>query len=158
MSEIPGTIPPGNGDSDLSDRDNVLHPFDMLKFEEPKEVLEKRGARPSFAAVVWPLLIAVPLAYAAPRIFDLLMAPDQHLEWVARAVFPYVLLAAQPQFRMFGEYTSQLPQYILLAQFPVEGLLTMYNLRRRLGAGGAIGLLVVIHLLGAFVLFLLTQY
>jgi hypothetical protein len=158
MSEIPGTIPPANGDTDLVDRDNVLRPFDVQKFEEPKEVLKKRGARPSFAAVVWPLLIAVPLAYAAPRIFDLLMAPDQHLEWLARAVFPYVLLASRPQFRLYGEYSSQLPQYILQAQFPLEGLLTMFNLRRRLGVGVAIGLLIVIHLTGAFVLFLLTQY
>src|SRR6202167_5506176 len=124
MSEIPGAIPPANGDTDLADRDNVLHPFDTPKFEEPKEVLEKRGARPSFTAVVWPLLIAVPLAFIAPRLFDLLMAPDMHLEWVARAVFPYVLLASQPQLRLYGDYPSQLPQYILLAQFPLEGLLT----------------------------------
>jgi hypothetical protein len=168
MFEEPGTIPPANGDADLTDRDNVLHPFDTPIFEapryegqrfaEPKEVLEKRGARPSFLSVVWPILIGGVLAFVAPQIMDFLMAPDQHLEWVARAVFPYVLIASRPQFRMFGEYTSQLPQFLLVAQFPLEGMLTTFNLRRRLGAGVAIGLLIVIHLVGAFVLFLLTQY
>jgi hypothetical protein len=163
MTELPGTIPPANGDTDLTDRDNVLRPFDpprfeAPKFDEPREVLEKRGARPSFFSIVWPMLIGGALAFIAPQILDFLMAPDQHLEWVAHAVFPYVLIVSRPQFRLYGEYTSQLPQFLLLAQFPLEGVLTTFNLRRRSGVGVAIGLLIVIHLAGAFVLFLLTQY
>ncbi len=153
MSEIPGMIPPAKGRSPAAERENVLHPFD-----QEKEVLEKRGAPPSFFSVVWPMLIGGALAFIAPRILDFLTAPDQHLGWVARAVFPYVLIASQPQFRLYGEYSSQLPQYILLAQFPLEGALTTFNLRRRLGVGAAIGLLIVIHLVGAFILFLLTQH
>jgi hypothetical protein len=153
MSEIRGTIPPVKGRSRLAEQENVLHPFD-----QEKEVLEKRGAPPSFLSIVWPMLIGGALAFIAPRIMDYLTAPDAHLEWVARAVFPYVLIASQPQFRMYGEYSSQLPQFILLAQFPLEGVLTTFNLRRRLGAGMAIGLLIVIHLVGAFILFLLTQH
>jgi len=152
MSERPGTIPPAKGRSSLAEHENVLHPFD-----QEKEVLEKRGAPPSFLSIVWPMLIGGALAFVAPRILDVLTAPDVHLDWVARVVFPYVLIASQPQFRLYGEYSSQLPQYILLAQFPLEGILTTFNLRRRLGAGLAIGLLIVIHLVGAFILFLLTQ-
>jgi hypothetical protein len=151
MSEIPGTIRPAKGPARVAEHSNVLHPFD-----QEKEVLEKRGAPPSFASVVWPILIGGALAFVAPQILDYLTAPDQHLEWVARAVFPYVLLANEPQFRLWGEYTSQLPQYILLAQFPLEGMLTTYNLRRRMRLGWAIGMLVVIHLVGAFILYMLT--
>jgi hypothetical protein len=153
MSEIPGTIPPAKGRPRLVERANVLHPF-----EQEKEVLEKRGARPTFLSIVWPMLIGGVLAFIAPRLLDFLTAPDAHLEWAARAVFPYVLLAGEPQFRMYGDYTSQLPQFILLAQFPLEGILTTFNLRRRMRVGWAIGMLIVIHLLGAFVLYLLTQY
>ncbi len=152
MSEIPGTIPPAKGRSPLAERGNVLRPFD-----QEKEVLEKRGAPPSFISVVWPMLIGGALAFIAPRLLDLLTAPDLHLEWAARAVFPYVLIAIQPQFRLYGEYSSQLPQYILLAQFPLEGVLTTFNLRRRMRVGWAIGMLIVIHLVGAFILFLLSQ-
>ena len=68
-----------------------------------------------------------------------------------------MLIAIQPQFRLYGEYSSQLPQYILLAQFPLEGGLTTFNLRRRMRVGWAIGMLIVIHLVGAFILFLLSQ-
>jgi hypothetical protein len=152
MSETPGTYPPAKGRSALAKHENVLHPFD-----QEKEVLEKRGAPPSFLSVVWPMLIGGVMAFVAPKLLDVLTAPDLHLEWAARAVFPYVLIAIQPQFRLYGEYTSQLPQFILLAQFPLEGVLTTFNLRRRLGAGAAIGMLIVIHLVGAFILFLLTQ-
>jgi hypothetical protein len=152
MSEVPGTIPPAKRRSRLTEPENVLHPFD-----QEKQVLEKRGAPPSFLSIVWPMLIGAALAFIAPRILDALTAPDAHLDWAARAVFPYVLIASQPQFRMYGDYSSQLPQFLLLAQFPLEGVLTTFNLRRRLGAGLAIGLLIVIHLVGAFILFLLTQ-
>jgi hypothetical protein len=152
MSEIPGTIPPAKARSPLAEHGNILHPFD-----QEKEVLEKRGAPPSFISVVWPMLIGGALAFIAPRLLDLLTSPDLHLEWVARAVFPYVLIAIEPQFRLYGEYSSQLPQLILLAQFPLEGVLTTYNLRRRMRVGWAVGMLIVIHLVGAFILFLLTQ-
>jgi hypothetical protein len=153
MSEMPGAIPPAKSRSRLTEQENVLHPFD-----QEREVLEKRGARPSFFSVVWPMLVGGALAFVAPKLLDVLTAPDLHLEWAARAVFPYVLLASQPQFRMYGEYSSQLPQFILMAQFPLEGVLTTFNLRRRLGLGMAIGLLIVIHLVGVFILFLLTQH
>jgi hypothetical protein len=153
MSEIPGTIPPAKGRSRSAEPSNILHPFD-----EEKDVLEKRGAPPSFASVVWPFLIGGALAFAAPKIFDMLSAPELHLDWVVRALFPYVLLANQEQFRLYDQYGSQLPQYILVAQFPLEGLLTTFNLRRRMGLGWAIGMLIVIHLVGAFVLFILNQH
>ncbi len=153
MSEIPGTIPPAKNRPHIVGRENVLHPF-----EQEKEVLEKRGAPPSFLTIVWPMLIGGALAFIAPRLLDFLTSPDLHLEWIARAVFPFVLIAGQPQFRMYGEYSSQLPQFILLAQFPLEGILTTFNLRRRRRVGMAIGMLIVIHLVGAFILFLLTQH
>jgi hypothetical protein len=150
MSEIPGTIPPAKSRSAMADRKKVLHPFD-----EAKEVLEKRGAPPPFSATVWPVIIGGLLSFAAPKLFDIFTGP--HLMWVAKAVFPYVLIASEPQFRLYGEYSSQLPQFVLLVQFPFEGVLTMFNLRRRVSAGVSVGLLIVIHLVGAFVLYLLTQ-
>lgn len=153
MSERPGTIPPAKDRFRAEEHRNVLHPF-----EREKEVLEKRGAPPSFLSIVWPMLIGGALAFVAPRLLDFLSAPDLNMDWTAKAVFPFVLIASQPQFRLYGEYSSQLPQFLLQAQFPLEGILTTYNLRRRRGVGLAIGMLIVIHLVGAFILFLLTQH
>lgn len=149
MTDVPGTIPTAKGRSRAEGGDNILRPFD-----HDDGVLEKRGAPPRYSAVVWPLLFALPLAVIAPRLLDVLQALDP---WLARVVFPYVLLAQRPEFGLNWAFGGYIPRVILLLQFPLEGLLTMFNLRRRFSAWVAIGQLIVIHLVGAFALFLLIQ-
>jgi hypothetical protein len=149
MPDIPGAIPTAKDRSRVAGRDNVLHPFDRAD-----DVLEKRGAPPKYSAIIWPLLLALPLAVIAPRLLDVL---DGLNPWIERLVFPYVLLAQRPEFGLNWEFGGNLPKLILLAQFPLEGLLTMFNLRRRYSMWIAVGQLIVIHLVGAFVLFLLVQ-
>jgi hypothetical protein len=149
MPDLPGTIPPAKDRSRIAGRDNVLRPFDHAD-----DVLEKRGARPRYSAVVWPLLIGLALAVIAPKLRDIL---EGFNPWIERLVFPYVLLAARPEFGLNWKFAGNLPKLILYLQFPLEGLLTMVNLRRRLHTGLAIGQLTFIHLVGAFGLFLLIQ-
>jgi hypothetical protein len=126
----------------------VLHPFDGAD-----DVLEKRGAPPRYASVMWPVLIGIVLAAIAPKLFDLFNGFNP---WIGRLVFPYVLLAARPEFGLNWKIATNFPQLVLLLQFPLEGLLTTINLRRRVSTGLAIGQLIFIHLIGAFVLFLLV--
>jgi hypothetical protein len=104
--------------------------------------------------VIWPFLVGLALALIAPKLLDVLDGFDPRIE---RAVFPYVLLARRPEFGLNWELGGYLPRLLLLAQFPLEGLLTMFNLRRRFPLWIAIGQLIVIHLVGAFALFLLIQ-
>jgi hypothetical protein len=145
MTELPGTIPPAKERSRAPGRGNVLHPFDRAD-----EVLEKRGAPPRYSAVIWPFLVGLALAVVAPKLMSMLESLDP---WAERAVFPYVLLARLPEFGLNWKLGGYLPRVILFAQFPLEGLLTTINLRRRFPTWVAIGLLIVIHLVGAFVLF-----
>jgi len=125
----------------------VLHPFDHAQ-----DVLEKRGAPPKYSSVIWPLLMGLALALIAPKLVEMTGEIDP---WLQRAAFPYVLLAQRPEFGLNWEFSGYLPRVILFAQFPLEGLLTVFNLRRRFPLWVAIGQLIVIHLLGLFVLFLL---
>ncbi|HEY1766999.1 MAG TPA: hypothetical protein VGG26_05065 [Terracidiphilus sp.] len=147
MNDIPGAIPTIKDRSRAAARDNLLHPFDRTD-----AVLEKRGAPPRFSAVAWPFLAGLALALIAPKLMDVL---DGLNPWIERAVFPYVLLARRPEFGLNWELSGHLPRAILLIQFPLEGLLTMRNLRRRFPMWVAVGQLIVIHLVGMFVLFLL---
>jgi hypothetical protein len=147
MPNLPGAIPTAKGRSPIKGRDNVLRPFDRTH-----EVLEKRGAPPPYSSVIWPLLVGLALAVFAPKLMDTLGSLDP---WIERAVFPYVLLAQRPEFGLKWEFSGYLPRVILFAQFPIEGLLTVFNLRRRFPMWVAIGQLIVIHLIGAFALFLL---
>ncbi len=149
MTNLPGTIPPAKDRSGVTDRGKVLHPFDRAD-----EVLEKRGAPPRYASIIWPFLVGLVLAVIAPKLLDVLDGFDP---WIKRAVFPYVLLVRRPEFGLNWELGGYLPRLVLLAQFPLEGLLTMFNLRRRFPLWVAIGQLIVIHLVGVFVLFLLIQ-
>jgi len=145
---MPGTLPPAKEPSRSRGRDNVLHPFDGTD-----DVLEKRGAPPRYSAVMWPLLIGLVLAAIAPKLFDVFSGFNP---WIERLVFPYVLLAARPEFGLDWKISGDFPRLVLLLQFPLEGLLTMINLRRRVNTSLAIGQLIFIHLIGAFVLFLLV--
>ncbi|MGB6719771.1 MAG: hypothetical protein WBE72_03170 [Terracidiphilus sp.] len=149
MPDMLGTPPNANDRPRPAERDNVLYPFDS-----PELALEKRGALPKYSAVLWPFLIGIALAFIAPRLLDILSGVNP---WIERLVFPYVLLAGRPELGLNFEFSGNLPRVILYSQFPLEGLLTMFNLRRRVHAGLAIGQLIFIHLVGAFVLFLLIQ-
>lgn len=149
MTHLPETVSTAENRSRRAKRDNVLHPFDRQD-----EVLEKRGAPPRYSAIIWPVLIGFALAPIAPKLLDLL---DDLNPWIERLVFPFALLAQRPEFGLTWELGGKLPSLALLLQFPLEGLLTMFSLRRRLGTGLAIAQLIVIHLVGAFILFLLVQ-
>jgi len=149
MNDIPGAISSAKERSRAAKRDNVLHPFDRAD-----EVLEKRGAPPKYSAVIWPFVIGLALAVIAPQLLDVL---DGFNPWIQRLIFPYALLVRRPEFGLNWELGGQLPRLVLLLQFPLEGLLTTFSLRRRYGMGLAISQLIVIHLVGAFVLFLLIQ-
>jgi hypothetical protein len=149
MTDIPGMTHSAKGRSREAGSDAVLHPFDHTD-----EVLEKRGAPPRYSAVIWPFLIGLALAVIAPKLVDILEGFDP---WIERAVFPFVLLARRPEFGLNWELGGYVPRLILWGQFPLEGLLTVFNLRRRFPLWVAIGELIVIHLVGVFVLFLILQ-
>ncbi len=150
MNEIPSAIPTAKSRSRAAGRDNVLHPFDRTC-----EVLGKRGAPPKYSAVIWPFFVGLVLAFFAPKLMDILESVDP---WLERAVFPYVLLVQRPEFGLNWELSGYLPRVILFTQFPLEGLLAMFNLRRRFPMWVAIGQVIVIHLIGMFALFLLVAY
>jgi hypothetical protein len=149
MSDAPGTIPTAKDRSRQSGPGNILHPFDQSDY-----VLEKRGAPPRYSAVMWPFLIGLVLAVIAPKLLEVLTAVNP---WAERLVFPFVLLAGRPEFGLTWVFDGKVPLLVLLLQFPAEGLLTMFSLRRRMSTGVAIGQLIVIHLVAAFVLLLIVH-
>jgi hypothetical protein len=77
--------------------------------------------------------------------------------WISWIVFPFVLLAGRPELGLSAELTRTLPQLILYIQFPLEGLLTLFNLRRRFALSRSLAQVAFLHLIGAFVLWLLSQ-
>jgi hypothetical protein len=74
-----------------------------------------------------PLAVGILLGFVAPQIFALasLWSP-----WGARVVFPLVQLVGMRETGLSNELTRPLPQLMLYLQFPLEGVLVSFNLRR----------------------------
>ncbi|MGB6742191.1 MAG: hypothetical protein WBE38_00945 [Terracidiphilus sp.] len=149
MSELDGTPPPAKDRSRSAGRDKVLRPFD-----HEEEQGERWRARHRFSTVVWPFLIGLMLGIFAPKLRGVL---DDLNPWVSRLVFPFVLLVERPEFGLRWYFGGYLSQIVLFLQFPVEGLWVTLNLRLRGRLSFAFAPLIFLHMVGAFILFLLIQ-
>jgi len=109
---------------------------------------------PGLLFVIWPLLAGLIGAITSTAILDWLMDKPA---WATTLVFPFMLLARRHELGLSDEMTRTLPQLMLTIQFPVEGLYAMMAMRRRHRMSAIALELVFLHLLGAFVLWLLNQ-
>lgn len=109
---------------------------------------------PTGFAAWWPLIVGVALDFIVPELRAQLATYDP---WVMRAVFPLVQIFGMHELGFSDEMIQQLPQLMQYLQFPLEGLLTGFNLSRGTKLGGAIGQLIFLHALCLFVMWLLAQ-
>ena len=87
----------------------------------------------------WPLALGVALGLLAPRLSALLAHSHP---WGMWAVFPFVLLAGRPEL-----HAGTLPSIILYLQFPVEGLVVQWAMRRHVTVSGTAGRVFYLHYL-----------
>jgi predicted permease len=76
--------------------------------------------------------------------------------WGMRLAFPLTLLATHREIGLDDQMAAVLPQIALYVQLPLEGLLTMATLGRGRSLKSAIALLICIHAVSAFVLWLVS--
>lgn len=109
---------------------------------------------PKFLDICWPLAGGLILALVAPYLYDdLQLAPH----WVMWVVFPFVVLTRRHDFGLSDQLTNTLPQIILLAQFPIDGILAYLSLRRRAPVSIALTPALGIHATGWFILTMLSM-
>jgi hypothetical protein len=77
--------------------------------------------------------------------------------WGARLAFPLTLLAARPEFGYSPHVANVLATIFLYLQFPLEGALAMWNLRRHMALRPTMSRLALLHLAGAALLWLLDR-
>lgn len=128
-------LPPPLADRRFSDRRKPL----------PTVPLEK---------IVWPLVVGLCLGFMAPE--ALKIANSLGL-WAGRLAFPLTLLVARPEFGYSRSAANILSSIFLYAQFPLEGLLAMLNLRRHIALWPTLSRLALLHLAGAALLWLLER-
>lgn len=114
---------------------------------------ERRQRRLRHMASLWPLIAGLLLGAMAPLLRSIVQAVCGQTGVVV--LFPYVVLAARPELQA-GPITHMLPSLMLYAQFPVEGWLARFILRRRVHLANVVGQVLLFHGLGLAELWLLS--
>lgn len=101
----------------------------------------------------WPVAAGLALALVAPLLRDFAAGYDP---WGMRAIFPLALLCGLPETGFSDELKRTLPQAMIFAQFPLEGLLTKLTLSRGVSVSRAVKQLLFIHTVCMLVLWMVT--
>lgn len=92
----------------------------------------------------WPLALGIALGVVSPHLRALLVRRHPWMLWV---VFPLVLLAGRPELHVGAHLSGTLSLLILYAQFPLEGLIVQWALRRDVTVPGVAGRVFYLHYL-----------
>ncbi|MGA2674253.1 MAG: hypothetical protein ABSE99_13605 [Terracidiphilus sp.] len=114
---------------------------------------EKRKQILRDLARYWPVGVGLVLACFAPWLRQVVNSCSP---WGMRLVFPFVDLSGRPEWHLRGEVAAMLPQVMLYAQFPIEGLLAKFALKSRVSLLGVAGQLFYFHFLGAAQLWMVS--
>jgi hypothetical protein len=98
-----------------------------------------------------PIALGIALASVAPSLHALAAL---HNPWGLRVVFPFVQLAALREIGMSDELTRTMPQLMLYLQFPLEGMLVAFNLRRGMKFHSAVAPIPALHFVAGLTLWI----
>lgn len=101
----------------------------------------------------WPVAAGLCLACVAPMLRDWVSAWQQ---WGMSLMFPCVMLAGRPETHLDNQFAYTLQQFMLYAQFPLEGLIVRWWMRRRPTFFTVTSHVCILHFLAAVHLWLLS--
>jgi hypothetical protein len=114
---------------------------------------QRRRMRVSWLVRLWPVALGLVLSLIAVPLSGFLLRSHAWGMWL---VFPFTLLAHRPELAVNEHLTRTLPRVVLLAQFPLEGLVALLAMRRRMTFPGVTGQIFYFHFLAAVQLAMLT--
>jgi hypothetical protein len=113
---------------------------------------ERRKQSMRYWADFWPVGVGLVLAFFAPQLSDLL----SQFKWGMGIMFPYVVLAGRPELHLSSSMAGILPQVILYAQFPIEGLLARSASKPHVTLAAVIGRVACFQILASTLLVLVS--
>jgi len=114
---------------------------------------ERRKEHLRFLVGLWPIAAGLALACFAPLASELL-APSTSMEM--GIVFPFVVLAGRPELHLTGFLAAVLPQFMLYAQFPLEGLVARMASKDRVTLPAITARIACFHVMAALLLLLVS--
>jgi hypothetical protein len=91
----------------------------------------------------WPVALGVLLGVYAPFLSDLAAG---HGPWVSTILFPFSALMGERGLNLSRDTAQSLAQFLLYAQFPLEGLLVRVALKRRTDPFRVLGQVTCLHI------------
>jgi hypothetical protein len=98
-----------------------------------------------------PIAVGIAISSVAPTLHAMAAVHDP---WGLRVVFPFVQLAALREIGMSDELTRTMPQLMLYLQFPLEGMLVAFNLRKGMKFHTAVAPIPALHFVAALTLWI----
>jgi hypothetical protein len=80
-------------------------------------------------ATLWPVALGVLLGFYAPLLRDFI---SNSAPWALNLLFPFSAVAGQRGFNLSRDTAQSVAQFLVYAQFPLEGLLVRIVLKHRL--------------------------
>jgi hypothetical protein len=102
---------------------------------------------------LWPIAVGAVLGAMAPQLHAVV---NKFEPWGLWLVFPFAVLACRPELQVLGQIVRNLPVVLLYAQFPLEGLIAILALRRRVTVPGVAGQVFYLHYLAGLQLLMIS--
>jgi len=104
-------------------------------------------------ASLWPVALGVLLGIYAPLLRDL---ATNSAPWALTLLFPFSALVGERGLHLSWDTAQALAQFLLYAQFPLEGLLVRIILKHRVGLFKVFGQVTCLHVFVVLYLGLVT--
>lgn len=104
-------------------------------------------------ASLWPVAVGVLLGVYAPLLRDL---AANSAPWAVNLLFPFSALVDERSLHLSRDTANALAQFLLFAQFPLEGLLARIVLKHRVGLFEVFGRVACMHVLAVLYLVLVS--
>ena len=106
-----------------------------LRFERQMRSLRSLGS-------LWPVALGVLLGFYAPLLRDLI---TNSAPWALTLLFPFSAVAGERGFNLSRDAAQSVGQFLLFAQFPLEGLMVRLVLKHRLSVFRVFGQVTCLH-------------
>jgi hypothetical protein len=104
-------------------------------------------------ASLWPVALGVLLGFYAPALRDFV---TNSAPWALNLLFPFSALVGERALNLSWDTAQSLAQFLLYAQFPLEGLLVRIVLKHRVGLFKVIGRVTCLHVIAVLCLGLVS--
>jgi hypothetical protein len=124
----------------------------IVAFHQRLRSERQRQSRRNLASL-WPVALGLLLGFYAPLLRDLI---TNSAPWALTLLFPFSTLAGERGLNLSWDTAQSLGQFMLYAQFPLEGLLVRIVLKHRLSVFRVFSQVTCLHVLAVVYLGLVS--